>query len=186
MQRAHAPGEREALLDLQLALNGLDPNAVDTEGRAGLDALLGRVGEAVQFLDTQQVLNLPSPDRESLYLQIPLLLEDQVATASLMLSPVVHGGRRQLDDATFALSLSIELSGIGRLRIALSSLHRQLACTIYAEDDRRAAFVDGMAEEARTALESCGYSVTGVSCRAFPPEEDDGATPPTVGLDVRV
>ena len=101
-----------------------------------------------------------------------------------MLSPVVQGGRRQLDDSTFNLSLTIDLSGIGPLRITLVSLDRQLTCTIFSTDDQRAVFIDSMADEARTALESCGYAVTGVSSRIFPKEDADDA-PPTVGLDVR-
>ena len=176
---------RQALQELHQQLIGRDASALNTEGRSGLDALLGQVREAAMLLDSQQALNLPSGDREALHLQIPLLVEGQVVTTDLTLSPVIQGGRRRLDDGTFNLSLAIDLSGLGPLKISLAALDRQLACTIFSADDQRAAFILEMADEARDALEGCGYAVTGVSSRTFPKEDDGHDAPPTVGLDVR-
>jgi hypothetical protein len=174
-----------ALLQLQARLQGLDPGSGDAEGRSQLDALLERVGEAVRFLDTQQAVNLPSSDRQAIHLQVPFFVDGRIATADLLLEPHGGNGSRKLSADSFGLTLSVELSGLGPVRMSLSAVDRQAVCTFYVTDERRAEFIQEHLEELRSALETCGYAVSGISCRLREPEEETDGSARSIGLDIR-
>lgn len=176
-----------ALLRLMSSLQAHDPDLLDTESRRAMGALQERIGETLRFLDTLQASNLPSAARESLSLQIPLLFNGQMTTADLRIFYREEGGRRRIDPDNVRVSLSLDLTGLGPLRIDLSAVDRRAVCRIHAADEGRAAFLQGAADELKAGLERCGYAVSDITCRILEDAEgDDTRGVPTVGLDLRV
>ena len=176
---------KTALLRLQAQLVSLDASGPD---RSALEALQGRLRAALSFLDTLQADNLPHPGREALQLQIPILFEGQFRTADLRVSGRPTDGARRIDPDDLRISLAIELSGIGPLRIDLSAIKGAATCSLHAADEERAAFLQTFSGELTAALESCGYRISEVGCRVLSgrPPDDTGGGAPSVGLDLRV
>ncbi len=174
-----------ALLRLQHHLTGLNPENAD---RGALDALQARIRETLQFLDTLQAANLPAPNREALHLQIPFLLNGQPTTADLRVSCRESEGRRWIDPDNLHLSLSVDLSSLGPIRIDLSVVHKRASCRIHTADEQKAAFLQSADNELKGALEKCGYTVADIACRVARQEKPDDPSepPPTVGVDLRV
>ncbi len=176
---------KTALLRLQAQLTSLDAAGPD---RSALEALQGRLRAVLSFLDTLQADNLPHPGRESLQLQIPILFEGQFRTADLRVTGRSADGARRVDPDDLRLSLAIDLSGIGPLRIDLAVVKGTATCGLHAADEERAAFLQTFTGELKAALESCGYRISEIGCRVFsglPSDDRDGGTP-SVGLDLRV
>ena len=176
---------KTALLRLQAQLALLGASDPD---RGALDALQGRLRAVLSFLDTLQADNLPHPGRETFQLQIPILFEGQFRTADLRVSGRSADGARRIDPDDLRLSLAIDLSGIGPLRIDLAVVRGTATCSLHATDEERAAFLQTFSGELKAALESCGYRISEVGCRvrSGPPADDGQGGTPSVGLDLRV
>jgi hypothetical protein len=179
---------RAVLLALQARLRGHDEGALDDATRASVHSILSRTTEALQALDTLQAADLPSSTRESIHLQIPLLADGRVTTADLRITyREDEGGGQRVDPDNVQLSLSVELAGLGPLRLGLSVHGGRATCHIRAADEARAAVLEEHASELESALEGCGYAVSSVRCLVMGDAEDDGeGGPPVVGVDVRV
>jgi len=176
-----------ALLRLMSSLQAPGADLLHGESGRTMGALQERIGETLRLLDTLQASNLPSPTRECLSLQIPLLFDGQVTTADLRIFYREEGGRRHIDPDHVRVSLSLDLTGLGPLRIDLSAVGRRAVCRIHAADEGRAAFLQDVADDLRTGLERCGYAVSDIACRVLQESEgDDTGRPPAVGLDLRV
>ncbi|MDA0747890.1 MAG: flagellar hook-length control protein FliK [bacterium] len=177
-----------ALLRLQARLENLDLSTLDDSGRNTLQNLQDRLGQTLRFLNTAQAEALPATGREALHLQIPLYFNEQATTADLRL--FYHqekDGSHRLDPGNLRLSLSLNLTGLGLLRIELSVANHHAVCNIRAADDEKTAFFQETADELKTALEKCGYTVSTIACRTLKERDDDGDEhPPSVGLDLRV
>ena len=177
------------LLRLQARLSGLAPDALGSAGRSALEALQGRVREAVQFLDTLQAANLPSDTREAIYLQVPLLFDGRPTVADLRIFCREGGGRRRIDPENLRLSLSIDLSGLGPVRIDLSVVQKRAACRIHAADEQKVDFFRAAIGELEEALLTrCGYAAADVTCEVARQAETEAFPegPPAVGVDFRV
>jgi hypothetical protein len=179
---------KPALLSLQAHLAALNLGTLDGAGRSTLDALQGRIHNTLQLLDTLQAANLPTPTRDALHLQIPFLLNGRSTTADLRVSCRENNGRQSIDPDNLHLSLAVDLSSLGPVRIDLSVLQKRASCRIHAADEQKAAFLRDAADELKGALEKCGYSVADVACRVTLQEKPDdlSQTPPTIGVDLRV
>jgi len=160
---------------LRNALHHLLQNADDPRSQA-------QMREALRLLDTLQAINLPTQQREALSLQIPFVINHQPATADLQIF-YSKEGRLNADNLRFLLS--VDLSGLGRVRFDLTVADNRATCRVFAEDDARVAFLQRAESDLRTALENAGYAVSGVRIATRPSGPPPGQ-PPTIGVDFRV
>ena len=95
-------------------------------------------------------------------------------------------GSRRIDPDNLHLTLALDLSAFGPLRIDLSVSQKQASCCI--DTDEKAAFIQAASDELKAALEECGYTVADIASRVAKPAQTDPPTdsPPTVGVDFRV
>lgn len=169
---------RASLLRLLGQLEGMeDRNA---------QALMGRVREALQMLDTMQATNVPKENREVLALQFPFVIDGETATADLEVFYQKRGDGI-LDPDNLRFTLAVDLSGLGHVKFELTVVKKQAICRVYAEDEDKAAFLQADVDGLKEAIEKCGYSVADVHCRTagednkVPPD-----LPPNFGVDFRV
>jgi hypothetical protein len=153
---------RASLLRLLGQLEGMDDR--------NAQVLMGRVREALQVLDTMQVANVPTGDREALALQLPFVVDGDVAIADLEV-----------------FFLAVDLSGLGHVKFDLTVVKKQAICRMYVEDEAKVAFLQEEMDGLKAALETCRYVVADVHCRTVeqgnerPPDQ-----PPSVGVDFRI
>lgn len=160
---------------LRSALHHLLQTAADPRVQA-------QARETLRLLDTLQAINLPTEHREALSLQIPFVINRQPATADLR---IFYSKDGQLSADNLRFLLSVDLSGLGRVRFDLTVVDNRATCRVDAEDDARAAFLQGVENELRTALENAGYAAAGVRVATRPSGPPPGQ-PPTIGVDFRV
>ena len=175
------------LLRLQTELTGLDATTLDASHRSLLSILQDRISEMLICLDTLQATNLPSPDRQALHLQIPFILDGSVRTADLEITPENQAQSSRIDPENVSLTLSVDLTGLGPVKIHLSVVQGQASCNIHVADQQRSEFLQTMTTELEQSLERCGYAGARIACRTnedAPGDRTEG--PPTVGLDLRV
>jgi hypothetical protein len=171
---------RGSLLRLLTQLEGLD----GADGQ--VQALLGRVRETLQTLDTMQAVNVPTENRDALMLQLPLMMNGEPTTADLQLF-YQKRGNGQIDPDHLRFTLALGLSGLGPVRFDLSVVHKRATLRVYAADDERAKFLEGEMGDLQTGLEGCGYTVADIACRVIDQmDEKPVDRPPTVGVDFRV
>jgi hypothetical protein len=181
------PNLKLLLLRLQTELTGLDATALAAPHRSLLSTLQDRISEMLIFLDTLQATNLPSPDRQALHLQIPFILDGSVRTADLEITPESQVQSSRIDPENVSLTLSVDLTGLGPVKIHLSVLQGQASCNIHVADQQRSEFLQTMTSELEQSLERCGYTGARIACRTSEDTPGDRAEgPPTIGLDLRV
>jgi len=148
--------------------------------------LMGRVREALQVLDTMQAANVPTGDREAFALQLPFVVDGDVATADLEVFYHKRGDG-EIDPDNFWFFLAVDLSGLGHVKFDLTVVKKQAICRMYVEDEAKAAFLQEEMDGLKAALKTCGYVVADVHCRTVeqgnerPPDQ-----PPSVGVDFRI
>ncbi len=176
-----------ALLRLKMSLSGNIAGDFRNVDRQALGALSERTSDLLQMLESLQVSNLPGPNRDILHLQIPILLEGQITTADVHISYSGQGGAREIDEDNLHLSLSIELSGLGPIRLELNTAQRSATCRLFVVDETRVEFLNGVTSELAESLEKCGYFVRDIRCQVSGKEEsvEAGGQPPSVGVDYR-
>ena len=171
---------RGSLLRLLMQLEALD----SSEGQ--VQTLLGRVRDALQMLDTMQVVNVPTENRDALLLQLPLMMHGEPTTADLQLYYQKRGDGH-LDPDNLRFTLAVDLSGLGPVRFELTAVNKRASLQIYAVDEERAKFLEGELGDLQASLEGCGYVIGNIACKVV--DEGGGSLPdrpPTVGVDFRV
>ena len=175
------------------------PENIESTLRASLLLLLARletsrgsseirasVRQILQMMDSMQMANLPtSPASGGFALQLPVLDDGRWTTAQLHIDP--QGSNQTVDANDVRLILTLDLNGLGPLRIELSVTMGIADCVLTVEDQLKTEFLRGASDDLTEALIRCGYKVAGVSCRVS--RSLDGEDLPSsysAGLDLRV
>ena len=174
------------LLRFQTELTGLDASLLDATHRNILTNLQDRLSETLHFLDTIQVTNLPSPNRPAVHLQIPFLLDGSMRTADLEISGDGQRQGSQVDPENLNLTLSVDLTGLGPVKVHLIVVQGRASCNIHVADQERSDFLQTITVDLERSLERCGYVGANISCRTDEVGSDDTDVQPSVGLDLRV
>ncbi|OGG55769.1 MAG: hypothetical protein A3F84_16580 [Candidatus Handelsmanbacteria bacterium RIFCSPLOWO2_12_FULL_64_10] len=183
------------LLRLRAALSdpariGAD-DATDRQPDAALiEALRGRVDEALHHLEHLQLLNLPAQRDPAphLLLQIPLLFGQERTSADLRVFYAEKEGRRQIDPENARLLLGLDLAHLGRVEVDLRVTNRTVDCRIDVEGEAQQDLFSEAQGDLRAGLEGCGYAVRRIACEVRPPAPEEGAPEggrTKIGLDVR-
>jgi len=174
---------RPALLQLLARLMALDRTALSPADLTALDNLIGRANDLRSLLDTMQAVNLPSPETDGIHLQIPLHSGGRPQTVDVHISGNGKEKERPLDPDNVRIRLSVDLSGLGKVQIALAVTDGRAACTVRASDDRT-DFLRESEDVLRESLKSCGYGTASIT---IPGSEEAPAVVDsrTIGIDVR-
>ena len=144
-------------------LEGMDDGNAQT--------LMGRMREVLQVVDTMQAVNVPTEEREGLTLQLPFVADGQVKTADLDVFYQKRGDGA-IDPDNLRFGLAVDLSGLGHVKFDLTVVQQKAVCRVYAEDKKKAAFLQEEAEGLKKVLERCGYQVADVRCRTVQRDQD--------------
>ncbi len=174
------------LLRFQTELTGLDASLLDATHRNILTNLQDRLSEALHFLDTIQVTNLPSPNSPAVHLQIPFLLDGSMRTADLEISGDGQRQGSQVDPENLNLTLSVDLTGLGPVKVHLIVVQGRASCNIHVADQERSDFLQTITADLERSLERCGYVGAKIACRTDEVGSDGTDVQPSVGLDLRV
>ena len=174
------------LLRFQTELTGLDASLLDATHRNILTNLQDRLSETLHFLDTIQVTNLPSPNRPEVHLQIPFLLDGSMRTADLEISGDGQRQGSQVDPENLNLTLSVDLTGLGPVKVHLIVVQGRASCNIHVADQERSDFLQTITADLERSLERCGYVGAKIACRTAEVGSDGTDVQPSVGLDLRV
>lgn len=132
--------------------------------------LLEAVENMLDNLESQQLNSLPQPDKsQHFYLQIPVVMQDQVVTAEVEFFRSKASGGEEDDD--FSIALSFDLQRLGHMEFVMSVMDKRINCQIKA--DQYETYI--LAKEHASALESrltaLGYKISAIHCALKDPED---------------
>lgn len=182
------------LLFLQSLLGLPRPDGAGTAGQ--LVELATAVRQALAALETSQLSALPAANRETplpAVLFLPIFIDEQATT--LYLAVERDGGGSGRDGGGVTLTLGLELTELGPVRIILGARGKAIEVRFEVRDEATREFVAVRYDALAERLDAAGYNVLGVLAAVgrIPglPERLPGAalgraiTGPPEGLDVR-
>lgn len=131
--------------------------------------LLEAVENMLENLEFQQLRSMPQTDKsQHFYLQIPVIMQDQIVTAEVeFFRPRANDGE---EDDDFSIALSFDLQRLGHMEFVMSVMDKRINCQIKA--DQYETYI--LAKEQVNALESrltaLGYKISGIHCALEDPE----------------
>ncbi len=125
--------------------------------------LLETIENVLENLEFQQLSSLTQEDKpQYLYLQIPVLMQDQMVTAELeFFRP--KAGRGETDD-DFNIVLNFDLQKLGHIEFAISVIDKHINCRVNADEYETYMLAKEQASALEGRLTALGYRVGGIHC----------------------
>lgn len=137
-----------------------DPNSPQA---SRLRELLGLIDRALSSVESMQLSALPAPVRDTphpVVLFLPIVVDEQ--TSTLMLAVDREGTGRGGEGERVRVTVQIDLTQLGPMRIILDVEARRLDVRLEVQDEETRGFVAAESDELTKRLDAAGYRVTGV------------------------
>ena len=167
-------------------LNGL---GIDIEGRlaswiaSGGKEIPGGIDTSLKLLLLRFQTELTGLDASLLdatHRNILTNLQDRLSETLHFLDTI------QVDPENLNLTLSVDLTGLGPVKVHLIVVQGRASCNIHVADQERSDFLQTITADLERSLERCGYVGAKIACRTDEVGSDGIDVQPSVGLDLRV
>ena len=99
---------------------------------------------------------------QHLYIQIPVVLQDQITTAELeFFRPKAN---RSEQDTSFSIVLNFDLQRLGHIEFVLNMIDRYINCRIKADEYETYALAKEHVEDLEGRLTALGYDLARIHC----------------------
>jgi len=125
--------------------------------------LLESVENMLESLESQQLSSMSQTDKfQHLYLEIPVVMQDQVVTAELeFFRPKANGGE---EDDDFSIVLNFDLQRLGHMEFVMSVMDKRINCQIKADEYETYMLAKEQAGALESRLTALGYKISGIHC----------------------
>jgi len=147
--------------DLRGLLEGGE--VIDRKAVNRLNRLALFLDKSVDTIETQQVINVLSQERENGYiLQIPFLFPDGIRTGVVYFD--LGRGRRGESKGQWRIVFFLNMDALGDLMIEAGITGRKVSCLLKCEDDKIRDFISTRVEKLKGNLHSLGYELDYFTC----------------------
>ena len=146
------------------------------------DTLLKTVEGMLNNMELQQLRSVSQAGRfQYFYVQIPFVMQEQVATAELeFFRPK---GNNEQDDNSFNIVLNFHLQRLGHIEFTMNITDKNVNCRIKADEYETYMLAKEQAEDLSGRLKAIGYSVSGMHCVIERPGNNSAQYQSQVGMD---
>jgi len=164
--------------------------ATGAESQSYLPDITAKVGQLLNGISAEQLLNLRLLPSDELYIQLPFAEGADLDRVQIRIS---HRGKRaakKLDPRNVLIALVVTTSKLGRIRASLSIVDGQVNCQFRASRKPVVELFANSSDVLRRGLEKLNYRVANIGCMICTEENDfsiidESVAASRTGLDVR-
>lgn len=130
-----------------------------------------KVAQALAAITGQQLLSRQDTSGvQNLFLQLPLLLNQQVENVKVLVNSQKNG--EKIDWENCSLYFVLETKKLGEIGISLTAANRNLSLTFKSDREELQSAIQPLTEEVKENLQEIGYSIGSIQFKRLTPEED--------------
>jgi len=128
-----------------------------------LDELLRSSDSAVARIQMQQLVSLPQEDsgQQSWHFELPILNGDKLEQVSIVIDRGT-GGDEENDPNPWSITLQMNLTPLGPMRVQLMLQERNISTTFWAEEQHTLSLLNRNIPTLKSAFEKAGMEVSGL------------------------
>jgi hypothetical protein len=142
-----------------------------------------QIATLLRFLNTSQAAALPGDGGDPIAFQIPFAEGPRMSTADIEIS---RGGKNgEVDPSRVTVTVTVNLTELGLIRIDLSSYEGRNSCRIRVEDQSALDHLSSQISGLTDGLSRSGYPVSEIQLHLDQPNGQSAPPSPRIGVDFK-